>query len=73
MDFVGKQLIFIGIIVMFVGFLILSGNTFSWFGTTFADFSFKGKNFNIFIPIGSMLIVSLILTIFINIFNKFFK
>ena len=73
MDFVGKQLIFIGIIVIFVGFLILSGNTFSWFGTTFADFSFKGKNFNIFIPICSMLIVSLILTIFINIFNKFFK
>ena len=73
MDFVGKQLIFIGFIIISIGFFILLGDKFSWVGTTFADFSFKGKNFNIFIPFGSMIIVSLILTIFINIFNKFFK
>ena len=73
MEFIGKQIIFIGFVIVLIGLLFFSSDKLPWFGNTFADFSFKRENFKFYLPFGSMLILSLFLTIIINIFNKIFK
>lgn len=37
------------------------------------DFSFKGKHVTVFAPIGTMLVLSLVLTFIVNVLTRWFK
>ena len=70
----GKNLLFIGSIITFAGlFIYLFGDKFSWFGNLFGDFKYESKNIKFYAPITSMILLSLVLTILINILIKIFK
>ena len=70
----GKNLLFIGSIITFTGlFIYLFGDKFSWFGNLFGDFKYESKNIKFYAPITSMILLSLVLTILINILIKIFK
>jgi hypothetical protein len=43
------------------------------FGRLYGDISYSGKNFKVFAPITSMIIVSLLLTIILNLLSRFLK
>lgn len=67
----GKILIFIGIGLFLLG-LILSyaPGVFGWFGKLPGDIRIQDENRYIFIPITSMIIISLVLTLLINLFFR---
>ena len=71
---IGKSLIAIGIFISFVGFVFyLFGDKFCFLGHLPGDFKYESKNIKFFSPITSMLVVSLFLSLIINIIMRFFK
>tara|TARA_B100000676_G_scaffold265244_1_gene278170 strand:- start:689 stop:910 length:222 start_codon:yes stop_codon:yes gene_type:complete len=73
MESFGKQLIIYAFVLLFFGFLIILFSKIPWFGTTFLDYTYTGKKNKIYVPFGSMAIISIVLTILANFFLRFFK
>ena len=67
----GLLVIFIGVGVVVVGLLIYAG-ALSWFGRLPGDLSFGGDRTRVFIPITSMLILSLVLSLVMYLLRRFF-
>jgi len=57
----GFLLIAAGVLSLIAGLLIVSGAG-SWMGRLPGDFRWEGKNFQVFAPIGTSIVVSLVLT-----------
>ena len=72
---IGKILIFLGFSLLIIGLFvqIIESSKMNWFGKTIFDFYYEGKNIKFFAPIGSTLILSIFLSIIINLIIKFFK
>ena len=72
----GKIFIVSGIILIVVGIIIVFAENkpgiINWFGSLPGDIRISKKNMRIYFPIVSMLLISLILTIILNLFRKFF-
>ena len=60
----GALLLFIGGALQFAPWLV------SWFGRLPGDLRFGSGNSRVFIPITSMIVVSLVLTLIINLFKR---
>ena len=70
----GKILISIGLTIFFMGVIIyVLGDKVGWFGNLYGDVKFIKSNYRIYFPITSMVLVSIILTIILNIVLRFFK
>jgi hypothetical protein len=68
----GKWLILVGIITVIVGLLIeFAPNLFKWFGNLPGDINIRKENTRIFFPVTSLILVSVILTIIINLIRYF--
>lgn len=61
---VGAAILLIGILLEYAPFLI------NWFGNLPGDINVKTENTRVFIPITSMIIVSLLLTLITNLFFR---
>ena len=71
---IGKILIISGSVFLALGcIMFLFGDKVKWFGNIPFDFSYNSDSANIYAPIGSMLLLSLILSIIANILLKLFK
>ena len=71
---IGKILILAGATILIMGIVVyFTGDKFNWFGKLPLDFSYKSENSSFYAPIGSMIIVSIIVSVFINIYFKIFK
>ena len=71
---IGKVLIISGIVMLAVGcFLVFFSDKIKWFGNLPLDFSYKSDSTRFYAPIGSMILLSAILSIIANIFYRFFK
>lgn len=66
----GKLLIYIGIIVVLLGGLFLLAGKVSWLGRLPGDLLIRRPNFTIYIPITTMLLASLLLTLLLNVFFR---
>ena len=71
-DCIGKIFIIIGIVIALVGVIILYGSKFNLFSLP-GDFTFEGKGWKIFLPFGSSVLISIILTVIFWLISKFFK
>jgi len=65
-------------IVVFGLFMMASGKTGSWswlnwFGNLPLDVNIVQENFRLYFPLGTSLLLSLLLTLFIYLFNKFIR
>jgi hypothetical protein len=71
----GKIIIIIGLIIVISGIVVyFSGNKFfSWFGHLPGDIRVERENFKLYIPITTMIIVSVILTVLMKIIEKFIE
>ena len=67
----GLFVVLIGVAVIVIGLLIYTG-ALSWFGRLPGDLNFGGERTRVFIPITSMLIVSLVLSLFMWALRRFF-
>lgn len=71
MQQIGKMLIAAGLIITFAGFvLILAGRFNLPFGNLPGDITYQKKNLTVFAPLGTMLLISVIITIIINILSR---
>jgi len=70
----GRILIIIGLVLALIGALILvTGRFFPWLGNLPGDFSFEGENFKVYIPFATMILVSILGTILLNIIIRIFR
>jgi hypothetical protein len=64
---IGNLLILLGGIIVVVGVLVrFSPGVFGWFGNLPGDIHIEGENTSVFIPITSMIVVSVGLTFLVN-------
>ena len=62
-----KSIIIIGLILVVSGIILLYfPKLFSWFGNLPGDIKIERENSRLFIPIGSMILISVVLTILFN-------
>jgi hypothetical protein len=67
---IGKLLITAGIIIVLVGVIItFMPNLFSWFGRLPFDIRIENDHSSVFIPITSMLVISLVLSLLMRFFK----
>ena len=68
---IGKLLTIVGIVITLIGLsMTYAPWLISWFGKLPGDIHMKGENHSIFIPITSMIIISVVLTLIINLFFR---
>jgi hypothetical protein len=62
-----KSIIIIGLILVVTGLILLYfPKLFSWFGNLPGDIKIERENSRLFIPLGSMILISVVLTILFN-------
>ena len=69
--FIGPLVIVGGICLVAIGFLIYSGG-FNWFGKLPGDVRYESERVRVYIPLVSMLIVSLALSLILYLLRRFF-
>jgi hypothetical protein len=67
----GLFVVLIGVAVIVIGLLIYTG-ALSWFGRLPGDLNFGGERTRVFIPVTSMLLVSLVLSLVMWALRRFF-
>ncbi len=67
---IGRLLIVAGIILALVGVVLVLGPRIPLLGRLPGDFHFESGNVRVFLPLGTMLLISLILTIVLNVLNR---
>lgn len=67
---VGKILVFFGLISAGIGFLFIIFSKIPNFGKLPGDIYFKKGNFSFYFPVLSCIIISIILTIILNVFLR---
>ena len=73
MEQIGRTLIIIGAIIVIAGLIIyFSGNKLHWLGHLPGDISIVRENVKIFIPITTMILVSVALSLILYIIRKLF-
>ncbi|GAA0838654.1 DUF2905 domain-containing protein [Marinobacter szutsaonensis] len=66
-----RWLVIAGLILVLLGAILhLAPGLLNWFGKLPGDINIRSENSRVFIPITSMIIVSVLLTIVLNLFNR---
>jgi hypothetical protein len=70
----GKLLIIIGLVIAFAGVVILIAvRFFPWLGNLPGDFRIESENFKLYFPLATMILISLLGTIILNIVIRIFR
>ena len=67
LESLGRLLIYIGIVVVLIGAFFLLLSKVPWFGRLPGDIVYRREGMTLYVPIATMLLVSLILTLLLNI------
>lgn len=69
----GKYILIAGIFIVLIGIVIYFFHDYlKWIGKLPGDIRIERGNFRFYFPLATMIVVSLLITILINIFKKFF-
>jgi len=68
---VGLLVVAAGVFVVVIGLLIYSG-ALSWFGRLPGDIRYESGRVRVYVPLVSMLLVSLVLTVIFSVLRRFF-
>lgn len=73
MQHFGKYIIGIGVVVVVIGVVFyFFGDKLGWLGRLPGDIRIEKENFRFYMPITTMIILSVLLTIIVNILKKLF-
>ena len=67
----GPALVLLGLAIVVIGLLVWWGG-FSWFGRLPGDIRVERETVRIYIPLVSMLVISIVLTLLLNLLSRFF-
>jgi hypothetical protein len=70
MSDLGRFLIMIGVILVLVGAVFLLAPKIPWLGKLPGDISFKRGYFSFYFPLGTCILISIILTLILYLFRK---
>jgi len=73
MQLTGKFLIIIGVIIIISGLIMTFYGKIPFLGKLPGDISIKGKNYSVYIPIATSLLISLLISLILYLYNKLFK
>ena len=69
----GKYILIIGIIIVVIGILVYFFHDYlRWIGRLPGDIRIERENFRFYFPLTTMIVLSLLVTLIINIFKRFF-
>lgn len=69
----GKYILIIGIAIVFIGILVYFFHDYlRWIGRLPGDIRIERENFRFYFPLTTMIILSILVTLIISIFRKFF-
>ena len=69
-----RILIIIGLVIAFAGVMILvAARFFPWLGNLPGDLRNEGENFRIYFPLATMILISILATILLNIIIRIFR
>jgi uncharacterized membrane protein YidH (DUF202 family) len=66
----GKMLILLGVFIIAIGILLLIGDKIPWVGKLPGDIIIKRKNFTLYFPVVTSIIISILLTLLFALFRK---
>jgi len=66
----GRLLLILGAVIFVVGALLAFGPRIPWLGRLPGDFSFGGDNWKIYVPLGTSIVISVILTLAFWLFRQ---
>jgi Zn-dependent protease with chaperone function len=67
----GPILVLLGIAIVVIGLLVWWGG-FGWFGHLPGDIRVERENVHLYVPIISMLVISVVLSLLLNLISRFF-
>lgn len=70
---IGRLLIGMGVVLIVIGAVLLFAGKVPWLGRLPGDILIERENVRIFIPIGTMLLLSLVLTVIANLVARFWR
>ncbi len=73
MNELGRLLIIVGAGLLLAGVLLVVGARLPWFGNLPGDIVVKRDNFTLYAPIGTMILVSILLTVLLNVIGRLFR
>jgi xanthine/uracil permease len=68
---IGLTIVVVGIVVMLVGLLVWAGGL-SWFGHLPGDIRYEGKDTKVYVPLTSMLLISVVLSLLVWLARRLF-
>jgi hypothetical protein len=70
----GRLLVIIGLAVAFCGVVILvATHYFPWLGNLPGDFRFEGETYKVYFPLATMILISILATILLNVILRIFR
>jgi hypothetical protein len=70
MSDLGRWLIVVGVILVLVGTVLLLAPKLPWLGKLPGDISFKRGNFSFYFPLGTCILISIVLTLIMYLFRR---
>ena len=70
MEPMGRVVIVIGLVIVAVGLVMVFGQRIPVLGHLPGDITIKGENVTVFIPLGTMLMVSILASIILSLLNR---
>jgi hypothetical protein len=70
MSDLGRFLIIIGVILVIVGVVFLVSHKLPWLGRLPGDISYKRGNFSFYFPLGTCILISIVLTLIMYLLRK---
>jgi len=72
MNELGKMLLWLGLLLALIGALVLLAVRIGLpLGRLPGDISLKGKNFSVYIPLGTSILISIVLSVILYLFSRF--
>jgi hypothetical protein len=66
----GRILIVVGLVIVAVGLVMVFGQRIPLLGHLPGDITIKGENVTVFIPLGTMLVVSILASVILSLLNR---
>lgn len=74
---IGRVILYAGIALALVGAIVWGLGRFGavgdWVGNLPGDWSYEGENVRVYVPLGTMIVISIVLTILFNLIARFWR